>query len=73
MFKLMGKGIDAILGAQTILIWAYDMHCEMCILIHMGLNVRKPVFRVCNHCSKAQFGLLSYLDYMYKVHTGKFV
>ena len=24
MFKLMGKEINAILGAQTILIWTYD-------------------------------------------------
>ena len=27
MFKLMGKEINAILGAQTILIWTYDLQC----------------------------------------------
>ena len=27
MFKLMGKEINAILGAQTILIWTYDLPC----------------------------------------------
>ena len=27
MFKLMGKDINAILGAQTILIWTYHRLC----------------------------------------------
>ena len=27
MFKLVGKAINVILCAQTILIWTYDLHC----------------------------------------------
>ena len=30
-FKLMGKGINAILGAQTILIWTYVQAFVLCI------------------------------------------
>ena len=29
MFKLMGKEINAILGAQTILIWTYELHVNV--------------------------------------------
>ena len=28
MFKLIGKGTNAILGAQTIFIWTYDVECD---------------------------------------------
>ena len=34
MFKLMGKEINAILGAQTILIWTYD--------ISYMINIKAP-------------------------------
>ena len=34
MFKLMGKEINAILGAKTILIWTYDSH--ECLLKQMN-------------------------------------
>ena len=35
MFKLMGKEINAILGAQTILIWAYDTNN---LVLHAQIN-----------------------------------
>ena len=38
MFKLMGKEINAILGAQTILIWIY---VEPVIPINMGQDMIK--------------------------------
>ena len=36
MFKLMGEEINAILGAQTILIWITDWHHEACRVMKIG-------------------------------------
>ena len=40
----MGKEINAILGAQTILIWTYGF--QVYLGLHFGLDTRKTVFRV---------------------------
>ena len=46
MFKLMGKEINAILGAQTILIWTYATNFGIGILF--SLHSSDPLYYICD-------------------------
>ena len=41
MFKLIGKEINAILGAQTILIWTYEVKLQKVLIISNDPHLEK--------------------------------